>query len=78
MKTKEELNQLKEEYTALATKLSELTDEELLQVIGGRGTNEYDEQILSLRRPVDEMTADLRRPAEAKQAFVRPGSGFIG
>lgn len=78
MKTKEELNQLKEEYVALATKLSELTDEELLQVIGGRGTNEYDEQILSLRRPADEMAADLRRPAEAKQAFVRPGSGFIG
>ena len=35
MKTKEELNELKEEVEALNKKLHELTDEELEQVTGG-------------------------------------------
>ena len=35
IKTKEELNQLKNEYESLATKLQELTEDELKQVIGG-------------------------------------------
>lgn len=35
MKTKEELGKLKEEYTELNKKLSELTEEELKQVTGG-------------------------------------------
>ena len=35
MKTKEELNALKEEVEALNRKLAELTDEELAQVSGG-------------------------------------------
>ena len=35
MKTKEELNALKEEVEALNRKLHELTDEELAQVSGG-------------------------------------------
>ena len=35
MKTKEELNALKEEVEALNKKLHELTDEELAQVSGG-------------------------------------------
>lgn len=35
MKTKEELNQLKEEYNALTAKLKELSDDELKQVTGG-------------------------------------------
>ena len=35
MKTKEELNALKEEVEALNKKLRELTDEELEQVTGG-------------------------------------------
>lgn len=34
-KTKEELNQLKEEYETLTTKLKELSEEELLNVSGG-------------------------------------------
>ena len=37
MKTKEELNALKEEVEALNKKLAELTDEELAQVSGGEG-----------------------------------------
>ena len=36
MKTKEELNELKEEVEALNRKLHELTDEELEQVTGGQ------------------------------------------
>ena len=35
MKTKEELNALKEEVEALSRKLRELTEEELAQVTGG-------------------------------------------
>ena len=35
MKTKEELNALKEEVEALNRKLAELTEEELAQVTGG-------------------------------------------
>lgn len=35
MKTKEELNTLKEEVETLNRKLCELTDEELAQVVGG-------------------------------------------
>ena len=37
MKTKEELNELKEEVEALNKKLAELTEEELAQVSGGAG-----------------------------------------
>ena len=36
MKTKEELNEIKEEVETLNRKLAELTDEELEQVTGGR------------------------------------------
>ena len=36
MKTKEELNALKEEVEALNKKLAELTEEELAQVTGGQ------------------------------------------
>ena len=35
MKTKEELNALKEEFETVNKKLNELTDEELAQVTGG-------------------------------------------
>ena len=37
MKTKEELNALKEEVEAVNEKLAELTEEEIAQVSGGRG-----------------------------------------
>ena len=39
MKTKEELNALKEEVEALSKKLHELTEEELAQVTGGADLN---------------------------------------
>ena len=35
MKTQEELNELKNEYESLSTKLKELNEDELKQVIGG-------------------------------------------
>ena len=41
MKSKEELNALKEEVEALNTKLAVLTEEELTQVTGGMEENEY-------------------------------------
>ena len=42
MKTKEELNALKEEVETLNKKLHELTEEELEQVSGGWGYSEYE------------------------------------
>ena len=41
MKTKEELNALKEEVEALNKKLAELTEEELAQVSGGFEPGSY-------------------------------------
>ena len=35
MKTKEELNELKEEYKNVKSKLSELSEDELKEVVGG-------------------------------------------
>ena len=37
MKTKEELNALREEVEALNKKLADLNDEELAQIVGGSG-----------------------------------------
>lgn len=45
MKTKEELNTLKEEVEALRMKLAELDEEELQQVTGGACTQEYKKDI---------------------------------
>ena len=39
LKTKEELNELKQEYDSLVNKLKELTEDELLQVTGGLQTD---------------------------------------
>ena len=39
MKTKEELNTLKEEVETVSKKLHELTDDELAQVTGGRSVH---------------------------------------
>ncbi len=41
MKTKEELNALKEEVETVSRKLHELTDEELAQVTGGQDHPKY-------------------------------------
>ena len=42
IKTAEELNSLKEEFTALSAKLAELTEEELSAVTGGNGKESND------------------------------------
>ena len=42
MKTKEELTALKEEAETLSRKLAELTEDELKQVTGGWGFQEYE------------------------------------
>ena len=44
MKTKEELNALKEEVETLNKKLAELTDEELAQVTGGAYNKDFTDQ----------------------------------
>ena len=46
-KTKEELNELKEEVEKLDTKLHELTEEELAQVTGGVVVPQSDASLLS-------------------------------
>jgi len=46
MKTKEELNALKEEVEALNKKLAELSEEELAQVAGGIHPKDYYENII--------------------------------
>ena len=42
MKTKEELNALKEEFVTVSKKLHELSDEELEQIRGGCGAGIYE------------------------------------
>ena len=46
MKTKEELNALKEEVKTLNKKLAELTEDELMQVTGGILPKDYYENII--------------------------------
>ena len=46
MKTKEELEQIKEEYTELNRKLAELTEDELKQVTGGNNCELLNPEIL--------------------------------
>ena len=55
MKTKEELNALKEEVEALSKKLHELTEEELAQVTGGVVHCGFDNDKPSLEPPVNSL-----------------------
>ena len=64
MKTKEELNALKEEVEALNKKLAELTEDELAQVVGG---------VLPF---IDEPGLEL--PGDAAGQTGKFGTGFIG
>ena len=58
MKTKEELNALKEEVETLNKKLHELTEEELAQVSGGLVPAVYGEPVLE--PPVLETPRNVR------------------
>lgn len=61
-KMQEELNKLKHEYESLNEKLQELSEDELLQITGGRhnirspltSNNEDDQMILKSARPNKE------------------------
>ena len=53
MKTKEELNEIKEEVEKLDKKLHELTEEELEQVTGGLKASDVDSKIGGERRPIE-------------------------
>ena len=57
MKSKEELNALKEEVEQLSKKLAELSDEELQQVAGGRG-------------PDIDLEPDLEPPAHYYREYI--------
>ena len=55
MKTKEELNAIKEEVESMNKKLAELTDEELKQVVGGKGSqDDWDWSVQDDSVPVTE------------------------
>ena len=56
MKTKEELEQIKNEYTELNKKLAELTEDELKQISGGTNT---DEDRASIQKEIDQSIAQI-------------------
>ena len=60
MKTKEELNEIKEEVEALNRKLKELTDEELAQVAGGVFIRGYNSRLPNSSTMVAKLSS--RRP----------------
>ena len=62
MKTKEELNALKEEVETLNQKLAELTDEELAQVSGG---------IYPTWIPVDESCPEFNSGAACPMSIMK-------
>ena len=71
MKSKEELNTLKEEVEALKKKLRELSDEELKQVVGGS----MKQKILPHELPLDDY---IVKPASTSSYFgVKPSSKTV-
>ena len=60
MKTKEELNALKEEVEALNKKLHELTDEELAQVSGGARSDKVSDKVSPLLSQVSFDVAAIK------------------
>ena len=60
MKTKEEINALKEEVEAVSRKLAELTDEELAQVSGGA-------MIVNYNMAANDTNTDVNRAAIQKE-----------
>ena len=53
MKTKEELNALKEEVETLNKKLAELTEEELAQVVGGVDFGDLGDRVFGLSSSIE-------------------------
>ena len=77
MKTKEELNALKEEEETVSSKLIELTEEELAQIYGGMdiGKVQSTEGLSSLSLP--DMVAELKKHGLVNLggAVATPSSG---
>ena len=69
MKTKEELNALKEEVEALNKKLAELSEEELVQVAGGSTDESIDDII---QRQSDEIRRALEGLLNPPSAYHTP------
>lgn len=73
MKTKEELNALRSEVEALNTKLAELDDEELEQIIGGAS--------LPFEKPKEKgddiFSPDFKLPDSKKQYDVHVYTGTV-
>ncbi len=61
MKTKEELNALKEEYESMKGKLAKLSEDELKKVVGGQGISNpvagmSEEEAMRIAQQLDEGT----------------------
>ncbi len=74
MKTKEELNAIKEEVEAVNEKLAELTPEEIAQVNGGRGPvgglRAFEP---NAREPVAPDRVIVTQPVIESDAAIQPG-----
>ena len=70
MKTKEELNAIKDEFASLKSKLAELSEDELTEVTGG--INEYDEMIIMTEQKAFFVggSAFLRPSAIGSTSFI--------
>ena len=72
MKTKEELNALKEEVEALNKKLAELTEDELKQVVGGQDSGEMDSE-----KVYTVMFNYITKQDEFHAVYVYRSKGFL-
>lgn len=76
MKTKEELNAIREELKAPGAKLAELTDEEMMQVTGGATCEQKQEQAtepLGTDKAAEAEEAELAAAANKTHNLRRPG-----
>ena len=66
MKTKEELNVLKDEVETLNKKLHELTDDELSQVVGGcgAGIGDYDHGMSGIIKKLLESIKEVKEESK--------------
>ena len=70
MKTKEELNALKEEVETLNKKLAELSEDELKKVAGGSDPYSFD--LYDIHKLVTETKKELREAAEKMREGETP------
>lgn len=70
MKTKEELNKLKEEAKALAGKLEELSDDELTEIAGGE---DLDSWVRRMKEKLEDYYSNSNNPIEELPSHLLPG-----